>query len=136
MLPVDEQVKCIEGMIDAAEVRARNPAKPKTFDEWIIRMMGKSRLTPDAGETSADRVNPAVKQVKDSPICSCVLTTSRCGPPLPPRYVAVSRSTSKFSESDLTRSQMQCEWLGERVAAPSLKLVVSNVLNKKTAGNW
>lgn len=61
MLPVDEQVKCIEGMIDAAEVRARNPAKPKTFDEWIIRMMGKSRLTPDAGETSADRVNPAVK---------------------------------------------------------------------------
>ena len=32
--------------------------------------------------------------------------------------------------------QMQCEWLGERVAAPSLKLVVSNVLNKKTAGNW
>jgi hypothetical protein len=31
---------------------------------------------------------------------------------------------------------MQCEWLGERVAAPSLKLVVSNVLNKKIAGNW
>lgn len=31
---------------------------------------------------------------------------------------------------------MQCQWLGERVAAPSLKLVVSNVLNKKTAGNW
>ena len=31
---------------------------------------------------------------------------------------------------------MQCEWLGERVAAPSLKLVVSNVLQKKTAGNW
>lgn len=31
---------------------------------------------------------------------------------------------------------MQCEWLGERVAAPSLKLVVSNVLNKKVAGNW
>jgi hypothetical protein len=31
---------------------------------------------------------------------------------------------------------MQCEWLGERVAAPSLKLVMSNVLNKKVAGNW
>lgn len=31
---------------------------------------------------------------------------------------------------------MQCEWLGERVAAPSLKMVVSNVLNKKVAGNW
>lgn len=31
---------------------------------------------------------------------------------------------------------MQCEWLGERVAAPSLKLVVNNVLHKKIAGNW
>ncbi|CAD7067819.1 unnamed protein product [Tilletia caries] len=33
-------------------------------------------------------------------------------------------------------TQMQCKWLGERVAAPSLKLVVSNTLNKKVAGNW
>lgn len=31
---------------------------------------------------------------------------------------------------------MQCEWLGERVAAPSLKMVVKNVLEKKVAGNW
>ncbi|GAA98140.1 uncharacterized protein L969DRAFT_93249 [Mixia osmundae IAM 14324] len=31
---------------------------------------------------------------------------------------------------------MQCEWLGERVAAPSLKLVVKNTLEKKIAGNW
>lgn len=33
-------------------------------------------------------------------------------------------------------TQMQCKWLGERVAAPSLKLVVSNTLNNKVAGNW
>lgn len=33
-------------------------------------------------------------------------------------------------------AQMQCEWLGERVAAPPLKLVISNALNKKVAGNW
>lgn len=32
--------------------------------------------------------------------------------------------------------QMQCDWLGERVAAPSLKMVVRNVLEKKVAGNW
>lgn len=31
---------------------------------------------------------------------------------------------------------MQCEWLGERVAAPSLKQVVKNTLYKKEAGNW
>lgn len=42
MLPVEEQVKCIEGMIDAAEERARAATKPKNFDEWIVRMMGAS----------------------------------------------------------------------------------------------
>lgn len=31
---------------------------------------------------------------------------------------------------------MQCEWLGERVAAPDLKKVTTNVILQKTAGNW
>ena len=31
---------------------------------------------------------------------------------------------------------MQCGWLGERVAAPSLRVVVRNALTKETAGNW
>jgi protoporphyrinogen oxidase len=31
---------------------------------------------------------------------------------------------------------MQCEWLGERVAAPNLKAVTTNVILQKTAGNW
>lgn len=31
---------------------------------------------------------------------------------------------------------MQCQWLGERVAAPDVKNVVRNVINNKTAGNW
>jgi UDP-galactopyranose mutase len=40
MLPKEEQVKCMDGMIDAAlEARVAN-IKPKTFDEWIVRMMG------------------------------------------------------------------------------------------------
>ncbi|KAI9633342.1 uncharacterized protein MKK02DRAFT_39323 [Dioszegia hungarica] len=33
-------------------------------------------------------------------------------------------------------TQMQCKWLGERVAAPSLRQVVRNALTKETAGNW
>ncbi|KAI9189739.1 hypothetical protein H9P43_001172 [Blastocladiella emersonii ATCC 22665] len=33
-------------------------------------------------------------------------------------------------------TKMQCEWLGERVASPDLKLVVSNVVQNKVAGNW
>jgi protoporphyrinogen oxidase len=32
--------------------------------------------------------------------------------------------------------QMQCSWLGERVAAPDLKTVTKNVILRKTAGNW
>lgn len=31
---------------------------------------------------------------------------------------------------------MQCAWLGERVAAPNLKLTTRNVVLNKTAGNW
>src|SRR5579859_6054226 len=33
-------------------------------------------------------------------------------------------------------AQMQCQWLGERVAAPDLKTVTRNVILQKTAGNW
>jgi protoporphyrinogen oxidase len=31
---------------------------------------------------------------------------------------------------------MQCQWLGERVAAPDLKTVTRNVVLQKTAGGW
>lgn len=40
MLPVEDQVKCIEGMIDAREEQIRAKDKPKNFDEWILRQMG------------------------------------------------------------------------------------------------
>lgn len=40
MLPVEEQVSCINGMIEAAEERRVAKEKPKNFDEWIMRMMG------------------------------------------------------------------------------------------------
>lgn len=42
ILPVEDQVKCIEGMIDAADERSKAHDKPKNFDEWIMRMMGQS----------------------------------------------------------------------------------------------
>jgi protoporphyrinogen oxidase len=40
MLPKEEQVKCIDGMIDAALEARVASTKPKDFDEWIVRMMG------------------------------------------------------------------------------------------------
>lgn len=33
-------------------------------------------------------------------------------------------------------TRMQCQWLGERVAAPNLKIVTKNVILNKTEGNW
>jgi len=40
MLPKDEQVKCIDGMIDAALVARTATTKPQNFDEWLLRTMG------------------------------------------------------------------------------------------------
>ncbi|KAI0572608.1 UDP-galactopyranose mutase [Pyrenophora tritici-repentis] len=33
-------------------------------------------------------------------------------------------------------TKMQCEWLGERVAAPNVKGVMHNIIHNKVAGNW
>ncbi|KAH7356314.1 UDP-galactopyranose mutase-like protein [Pyrenochaeta sp. MPI-SDFR-AT-0127] len=33
-------------------------------------------------------------------------------------------------------TNMQCQWLGERVAAPNVKGVINNIIHNKTAGNW
>jgi protoporphyrinogen oxidase len=93
MLPKEEQVKCIDGMIDAAmEARVSN-TKPKNFDEWIVRMMG---------EGIAD----------------------------------LFMRPYNFKVWAVPTTKMQCEWLGERVAAPDLKTVTKNVILNKTAGNW
>ncbi len=41
MLPKEDQVTAVEGLIDSAlECRVAN-TKPKNFDEWILRMTGK-----------------------------------------------------------------------------------------------
>ncbi|PWN98924.1 FAD/NAD(P)-binding domain-containing protein [Tilletiopsis washingtonensis] len=93
VLPVDDQVKAIEGMIDAAEVRVRAKDAPQNFDEWIMRMMGQG-------------------------------------------IADLFMRPYNFKVWAVPTTDMQCKWLGERVAAPSLKLVVSNTLNKKVAGNW
>jgi protoporphyrinogen oxidase len=90
---VEEQVKCIDGMIDAMEERVRAKDKPKTFDEWIMRMMG-------------------------------------------PGLADLFMRPYNYKVWAVPTTRMQCAWLGERVAAPSLKLVVKNTLYKKEAGNW
>ncbi|KAI0999455.1 hypothetical protein K3495_g8739 [Podosphaera aphanis] len=93
MLPKEEQVKCIDGMIDAALAARTAATKPTNFDEWIVRMMGTG-------------------------IADLFMR--------PYNYKVWAVPTTK----------MQCEWLGERVAAPDVKTCVRNVILKKTAGNW
>ncbi|TDZ34780.1 hypothetical protein C8035_v002525 [Colletotrichum spinosum] len=93
MLPKEDQVKCMDGLIDAAlECRVAN-TKPKDFDEWILRNTGEG-------------------------IANIFMR--------PYNYKVWAVPTTK----------MQCAWLGERVAAPDLKLVTKNVVLNKIAGNW
>lgn len=40
VLPKEEQVKCVDGMVDAALAARTATTKPKDFDEWIVRNMG------------------------------------------------------------------------------------------------
>ena len=40
MLPKEEQVKCMDGMIDAALAARVSNTKPRDFDEWIVKAMG------------------------------------------------------------------------------------------------
>jgi len=39
-LDVDDQVKCLTGLVEAKVKNATTTEKPKTFDEWILRVMG------------------------------------------------------------------------------------------------
>lgn len=93
MLPKEDQVACMDGMIDAALEARVSGSKPKDFDEWIIRMMG---------EGIAD----------------------------------LFMRPYNFKVWAVPTTKMQCQWLGERVAAPDLKTVTKNVILQKTAGNW
>ncbi|WWD19391.1 hypothetical protein CI109_103851 [Kwoniella shandongensis] len=93
-LPLDLRVKCIDGLLAAAEERTRTPhVKPVTFDEWIVRNMG---------EGIAD---------------------------------AFMRPYN-FKVWGLQTTKMQCKWLGERVAAPNVRVAVRNALTMQTAPSW
>ncbi|KAE9972442.1 hypothetical protein BLS_009830 [Venturia inaequalis] len=93
MLPKEDQVKCMDGMIDAALEARVSSTKPKDFDEWIVRMMGTG-------------------------------------------IADIFMRPYNFKVWAVPTTKMQCQWLGERVAAPDVKTVTKNVILNKTAGNW
>ncbi|OBT46930.1 hypothetical protein VE00_02521 [Pseudogymnoascus sp. WSF 3629] len=93
VLPKDDQVRCINGMIDASMDARVAVNKPANFDEWIIRMMGTG-------------------------------------------IADLFMRPYNFKVWAIPTTKMQCQWLGERVAAPDLKTVTKNVILQKVAGNW
>lgn len=110
VLPKEEQVRCMDGMIDAALEARVATDKPKTFDDWIVRMMGTG-----IADLFMRPYNFKVWAVPTTKVWTAMT---------PP------------GTTPTNASQMQCAWLGERVAAPDLKTVVKNVILQKTAGNW
>jgi protoporphyrinogen oxidase len=40
MLPKEDQIRCMDGMIDAIEAARYYRNSPSNYDEWIIRTMG------------------------------------------------------------------------------------------------
>lgn len=95
VLGKEEQVRCLDDLIDAAiEARARSPAdKPKNFDEWNIRNVG-------------NRLNE------------------------------IFMRPYNFKVWAVPTTKMNATWVGERVAAPNVKLLTRNVILNKVAGNW
>lgn len=39
-LDVEDQVKCLTGLVEAKVANATTKTPPATFDEWIVRVMG------------------------------------------------------------------------------------------------
>ena len=109
----------MDSLFDAAlQARVRSPAdKPKDFDEWNVRNVGE-RLT----EIFMRPYNFKVWAVPTSKVCTF------CDYPSPPCIA--------FDFSTTNNGQMNASWLGERVAAPDVRLLMRNVILNKVAGNW
>ena len=98
-------------MIEAIK---KGPQKPTTFDEWILATMG---------EGIADLfMRPYNFKVRSLLLFASMNQIYRTL--LIPQVWAIPTPL------------MSCHWLGERVAAPDLGKVVSNVIHNKVAGNW
>jgi protoporphyrinogen oxidase len=112
MLPKEDQVICVDGMVDAALNARAAQTSPTTFDEWILRTMGSG---------IADMfMRPYNFKI-------WALPTSR---------VSLGFLPVMLEHIQTVMLQMQCAWLGERVPAPSLKTVINNIILGKADGNW
>ena len=92
-LDVDDQVACLSGIVDATVETALAQGKPKNFNEWILRVMGKG-------------------------------------------IADIFMTPYNFKVWACPTTEMQCSWLGERVATVDVKTAMKNVLEGKEAAGW
>ena len=92
-LPVEDQIECINGLVDAKVHNATATSKPSNFDEWIMRVMGEG-------------------------------------------IANIFMRPYNFKVWAFPTTDMQCSWLGERVATADTSRVIRNVLTKKDDAGW
>jgi len=93
-LPVDEQVTCLRGLVEASVAAAATPTvKPRTFDEWIVRCLGTG-------------IADVFMRPYNLKVWGCPTT------------------------------EMQCRWLGERVAVADAATAVENAIRGREAAGW
>ncbi|RKO94792.1 putative UDP-galactopyranose mutase [Blyttiomyces helicus] len=93
MLPKEDQVVALTGMIDAYAAAKTATDKPSNFDEWIMRNMGEG-------------------------------------------IANLFMRPYNFKVWAVPATKMQCEWLGERVSVPDLKLTATNIILSTVTSNW
>jgi protoporphyrinogen oxidase len=87
------QIACLTGLIDAKVASAAAASRPATFDEWILRMMGRG-------------------------------------------IADLFMRPYNFKVWGVPTTQMQCQWLGERVATVDVSRAVSNVIRGQEDAGW
>lgn len=92
-LDAEDQVKCLNGVIEAKLTNALATEKPANFDEWILRVMGKG-------------------------------------------IADLFMRPYNFKVWAVPTTEMQCDWLGERVATVDVERAISNVIHNKEDAGW
>ena len=92
-LDKEDQIECLNGVIDAKVSNALATSKPSNFDEWIMRVMGKG-------------------------------------------IADIFMRPYNFKVWAIPTTEMQCDWLGERVATVDVNRAISNVIHNKEDAGW
>ena len=92
-LDKEDQIACLNGVIEAQLANALAKDKPANFDEWILRVMGQG-------------------------------------------IADIFMRPYNFKVWAVPTTEMQCDWLGERVATVDVKRAINNVIHNKEDAGW